>query len=300
MPNTNLAPIALFVYNRPSHTLQALQSLQQNSLANQSILYIYADGKKSSATVADNIAIDETRKIIKSQLWCKEVIIIESEENKGLANSVIKGVTEVINKHGKIIVLEDDLLLSQHFLQYMNEALDVYSNTENVYSVNAYMFPITLKEHTTFLLPYTSTWGWGTWKNKWETFNPIINELDIETIKGNLHLKSRFNLADYDYTSMLNSGNNSWGIKWYFCVFLKNGLNVFPTQTLVKNIGFDGTGVNYISAQEVKTLFKITNKVEVKLENNLNLNFYNQYLLFFSQPQKNLLKKIKNKISYKK
>ncbi len=300
MPNTNLAPIALFVYNRPSHTLQALQSLQQNSLANQSVLYIYADGKKSSATETDNTAIDETRKIIKSQLWCKEVIIIESEENKGLANSVIKGVTEVINKHGKIIVLEDDLLLSQHFLQYMNEALDVYSNIENVYSVNAYMFPIAIKEHTTFLLPYTSTWGWGTWKNKWETFNPTINELDIETIKGNLHLKNRFNLADYDYTSMLNSGNNSWGIKWYFWVFLKNGLNVFPTQTLVKNIGFDGTGVNYTSVQEVKTIFKITNKVEVKLENNLNLNFYNQYLLFFSQPKKNLLKKIKNKISYKK
>ena len=296
MPNTNLAPIALFVYNRPSHTLQALKSLQQNSLANQSILYIYADGKKSSATVADNIAIDETRKIIKSQLWCKQVVVIESEENKGLANSVIKGVTEVINKHGKIIVLEDDLLLSQYFLQYMNEALDIYSTIENIYSINAYMFPITINENTTFLLPYTSTWGWGTWKNRWATFNPIINELDIQTITNNPSLKARFNLSDYDYTSMLNSGNNSWGIKWYYSIFLKNGLNVFPTLTLVKNIGFDNTGVNCKDEQFEQTLFKTTNTVTIKAESQLNLNYLSKYLSHFNQPKKNIIKNIIRKI----
>ena len=115
--SVNLAPIVLFVYNRPKHTRQTLEALAQNELASESVLYIYADGPKENANEEVISLISETREVVKSKKWCKEVQIIESNINKGLAESVILGITEVINKHEKVIVLEDDLIISPYFLK---------------------------------------------------------------------------------------------------------------------------------------------------------------------------------------
>lgn len=293
--NNALAPIVLFTYNRPQHLLACLQSLRENVLADQSVLYVYADGPKAGAGEEELAKIKETRLLLKKESWCKEVHIVEQNENKGLANSIIKGVTEIVNKYGKIIVLEDDLILSTHFLEYMNQALTVYAPIENVYSVNGFTFPIKTNERSTFLLPYTSTWGWGTWKNRWDIFEPDIKEEDKNTLLNSPELKQRFNLADYDYGAMLHFKNNSWGIKWYYAVFKRNGLNVFPTVSMVKNSGNDGSGTNP-GKENVSTNFDKSNAVSVKTENTLHLKYLSLYLQLFSTPKRSFLKRIVAKL----
>src|SRR5476651_318519 len=135
-----LAPIVLFVYNRPHHTEQALNALKLNGLASESTLYIFADGPKKGAPAETLADIKKTREVIRGKKWCKDVFIIEAEANKGLAASIINGVTDVVNKHEKVIVLEDDIITSKYFLQYMNDALSVYEDEQKVISVGAFNF----------------------------------------------------------------------------------------------------------------------------------------------------------------
>lgn len=251
------APIVLFVYNRPVHTLNTLEALLKNKLAAQSDLFIYADGPKEGATPEQLEQIKEVRKVIRQKQWCKNVNIIESSSNNGLAASIIKGVTEIVNRYGKIIVLEDDILTSPFFLDYCNSALEIYKNAGNVYSVNGFMFPANY--HTgkqTFLCPLaTSSWGWATWKDRWAVFESEITQ--EEMITKNEFIKQRFNFGGIDYTGMM-SNKNSWAIKWYYSVFIRNGLGLFPVKTLVYNSGFDGSGTN-TGVENLKADISLTN-----------------------------------------
>ena len=176
----NLAPIVLFVYNRPWHTLQTLEALRKNALASESILYIFADGPKPFADESAMHKINETRECIKKKQWCKEVIIYEREINLGLADSIINGVTEIVNKHGKIIVLEDDIVTSKGFLKYMNDALDIYELEEKVMHISGYMFPVKKKLPKTFFYKPTTCWGWATWSRSWKYFKKDAkSQIDI-------------------------------------------------------------------------------------------------------------------------
>ena len=181
---TNLSPIVLFVYNRPWHTRQTLETLSKNILADQSKLYIYADGPKENATDEQLRKINDVRKLIREKNWCREVEIIEREKNIGIENSTITGVTEIVNKFGKIIVVEDDIVTSVGFLKYMNEALDLYEKYEKVMYISGYMFPVKAKLPETFFLPITSYWGWGTWARAWKEFHSSGQQLK-ETISAN-------------------------------------------------------------------------------------------------------------------
>lgn len=276
------APVVLFVYNRPAHTEQALKSLQKNALAKDTVLYVFADGPKEHATTQDKKHIRETRALFKGLSGFKKVILVEKEKNQGLAASVVAGVTEVVNKHGKVIVLEDDLLVSPYFLDFMNKALYLYQDSPNVYSVTGFMFPVEATEAKTVLLPYISTWGWATWKAKWVILDTHMPDKAI--IKTNPFMMSRFNLADYNYAGMLDLGNKSWGIKWYFSVFIRNGLSVFPTQTLVNNIGFDGSGENCV-AEDSDANFTLSEHIEVSHTSTIDLAFYSSFLNYFSNPK---------------
>ena len=137
-----LAPIILFCYNRPEHTRKTLLSLKQNYLAEQSTLIIYVDGPKAEASEEQKNRIAEVKKVIREDQWCKDVMIIESDTNKGLASSVMQGVTETVNKYGKVIVLEDDLVSDTWFLKFMNEALTVYENSSDVACISGYIYPV--------------------------------------------------------------------------------------------------------------------------------------------------------------
>jgi len=282
MQDKNLAPIILFVYNRPQHTEQTIDSLKKNSLANASVLYIFADGLKPDATNEDRDALNKTRELIKNTGGFKEVIVIENENNLGLASSIIKGVTAIVNKFGKIIVMEDDLVVSPFYLDFMNEGLNMYEQASNIYSINGYMFPIDFQQQKTqvSLLPYISTWGWATWKSRWEIFDSEMPQKDF--LKNNTFLKNRFNIGSYDYTGMLDFTNNSWGIKWYYSIFIRGGLNVFPTCTLVNNIGFDGSGTN--GSDEDKTIVQFpATKINMVFKDSIDLDFFDAFINHFKK-----------------
>jgi len=137
-----LAPIVLFVYNRLDHTQVVIETLLKNTLAKDSELYIFSDAAKSENGIEK---VNEVREFIRDDSWhtgLKKVSIVEAEKNKGLAKSIIGGVSEIIQRYGKVIVLEDDLNLSPYFLEYMNDALDYYKDDEEIWSISGYSFPM--------------------------------------------------------------------------------------------------------------------------------------------------------------
>ncbi|OFX73144.1 MAG: hypothetical protein A2X12_03890 [Bacteroidetes bacterium GWE2_29_8] len=287
------APIILFVYNRPEHTRLTIEALQKNKLASESILYIFCDGLKTKDNKSEALHND-VKRIINSIKGFKDLIIKERNANYGLAKSIVDGVSYVLNIHGKAIVLEDDLITSEYFLQFMNDSLNVYDGCDNIYSVQGYMFPIETNRKNELLLPFTSTWGWGTWKSKWEYL-----ELDLaekEVIRNSKYLKERFNLGDYSYSDMLTFENNSWGIKWYYSVFRRNGLCVFPPRTLIKNVGFDnsGTNCNEDTSFNLQKLFNY--KTDVIKQEFLDIEVLDKIENYFTMKKKSILKRILEKI----
>ncbi|MDO3627496.1 methyltransferase, TIGR04325 family [Mucilaginibacter sp. BT774] len=242
------APIILFVYKRPTHTEKVLTALAENILADASELYIFCDGPKDNAPSGDIENIVKTREIIKKKKWCKNVYISESSVNKGLATSVIDGVTEVVNKYGKVIVLEDDIIPSKYFLQFMNDALNIYQHDEKVLSIGAFNFFATDSEvGETFFIPIPDCWGWATWKDQWALFEPNPQKL-LDKLRQ-CSLIEKFNLyGAYNFEKMLIDqirGNiSSWAIRWQAVAYLYNKLTLYPKFSVTKNIGFDSEGTH--------------------------------------------------------
>jgi hypothetical protein len=240
-----LAPIALFVYNRPEHTRKTIEALKKNTLATQSDLVIFSDAPKSST---QNETVRQVRDYIAQIDGFKSVSVIERNSNYGLANSIIDGVTMLCNKHGNVIVLEDDLETSPFFLDYMNNALLRYADEPKVMQISGYMFDVNLNSKDKALfLPLTTSWGWATWKRAWDTFDPEARGYKV--LKEDKKLRKIFNLNNrYNYYAMLESQLSgkvdSWAIRWYLTTFLMNGLTLYPPQTLVSNNGFDGSGTH--------------------------------------------------------
>lgn len=240
----NLAPIALFVYNRPQHTLRTLKFLQQNNLASESRLYIFSDAAK---TDKDQEKVEQVREIIYNASGFKNIQIIKRKENLGLAYSIIDGVTNLVNTYGKIIVFEDDLITSPHTLTYFNEALIRYQDEEKVMHIGAYMYP--LKENNlpeSFFYRAASSWGWATWASAWKNFEPdihkIIEQFDRKKI-NDFSIDGKMNFWK-QVNEFKNGKNNSWAIRWYASVFLNDGLTLNPAQSLINNIGHDGSGIH--------------------------------------------------------
>lgn len=243
----NLAPIAFFVYNRPRQTAKTLAALKENILAGDSILYVFCDGPKEDASKEHIERINEVRQLVKNTTGFKDVIIIEQVKNNGLANSIINGVTEIVNNHGKVIVLEDDLVSSRYFLTYMNEGLRLYENNKKVISLHGYIYPIKTKINKCFFIKGADCWGWATWKRGWEMF-----ESDGQKLLKELKSKGLTNEFDFDnsypYTKMLEDQiakrNNSWAIRWYASAFLAGKLTLYPNVSYIQNIGMDNSGTH--------------------------------------------------------
>ena len=240
-----LAPVVLFTYNRPWHTQQVVEALKRNELSELTDLVIYSDGPKDEANIED---IKRVRDYLKTINGFKTVNIVESENNIGLADSVITGVTEAVRKHGKVIALEDDLVTAPIFLRYMNEALERYENEAQVMQISGHMFDVDVKAETdAIFLPFTTSWGWATWKRAWNSFDPYSS--GYEKIKKDRVLRYKFNLnGSYDYFRMIDAhikGKiDSWAIRWYLSVFMVGGLTLHPVTSFIRNIGFDGSGIH--------------------------------------------------------
>ncbi len=238
------APILLFVYNRPEHTRRCIQSLLKNSLASESYLFIYADGAKDST---QQEAVNEVRNYIRTIQGFKQITLLERSENWGLARNIIDGVTTQVNRYGKVIVLEDDLVVAPYFLQFMNDALEVYKDEPKVGHIQACDFTQDSSLPTTFLIKWTGSWGWATWDRAWKYFNPNGKELLQELEERKLTRIFDFN-GKYGFTRMLRrqieGKNNSWAIRWNASLFLKDILSLNVGRSLVQNEGFDGSGTN--------------------------------------------------------
>lgn len=239
-----LAPIVLFVYNRLDHTRQTLEALRKNDLAKESRLIVYADGPKNEE---DEEPVQLVRDYVKqNSAGFLSVEIVENETNKGLADSIVDGVTRVVNEYGKIIVLEDDIVTSPAFLDYMNQALDLYEDEPKVMHVAGYMYPIKNRHlPQTFFYPATSCWGWATWKRAWRFFNPDASSLYEQIKAQNLIDVLNINYI-HDFEGQLKENANgrlhTWFIKWNASVILSHGYSLYPRCTFVQNIGFDGSG----------------------------------------------------------
>ena len=238
------SPIAFFAYNRPEHARQTLESLSQCDGAQESELFIYCDGPKGAK---DEMAVEQVREIVKSHTWCGAVQVIEKDVNLGLANSIVHGVTEIVDRYGRIIVLEDDLVLSSQFLNFMNDALDHYEDIQEVMHVSGYMFPVRGKLPETFFYRATSCWGWATWKRASDKF-----ELDAKKLLAKFKdAKQRWEFdirGTMNYYKMLRSqarnNTDAWAARWYASVFFNDGLCLHPGISFVNNIGHDNTGLH--------------------------------------------------------
>ena len=248
-----IAPIIVFCYNRPRHVEQTLEALSKNELADQSILYIYCDGPKDNADNEQQIEkITDVRRVIRKQKWCKEVHIIESDKNKGLANSIIGGVTDVINQYGKVIVLEDDLVTSPYFLKYMNEALNYYIDYPAIFSVSANRPPKSKMEipgdyeYDMFASLRSYSTGWATWSDRWEKVDWEMKRLN-EFLKQPKQIKA-LNRAGDDMTKMIllqrDGKIDSWAMRFGFAHYVHHAVAILPCISYIDNIGFDGTGTH--------------------------------------------------------
>jgi hypothetical protein len=237
------APIALFCYRRPNHVRKTLMSLMNCEGFEQSPIIVFADGPKTLGELND---IEDTRAVVKELLGDRAEYHF-NDANHGLANSIISGVSKVLDRFDRVIVIEDDLDFAPTFLVYMNLSLEAYVNNFSVYQISGYMFDVPeLRQDTNALfLPIINSWGWATWKRAWLQFDSSAS--GWEDVKGDRTLRLRFNIGGaYDFSTMLQKqikGRiDSWAIRWYWSVFKASGLTLFPPRTLVNNLGFDGSG----------------------------------------------------------
>lgn len=242
-----LAPIVLFVYNRLEHTQKTIESLQQNGLAKESELIIYSDAPKNGG---DLERVEKVREYIENIQGFRSVSVVERIENLGVDKSIIDGVTQVLKNFTKIIVLEDDLMTHPQFLEYMNSALEKNENNKRVFSVTGYSYTTGIEDEQvdeTYFLKLTNSWSWATWSDRWVLLDKQAT--GWEELKYDPGLRSKFDFDNsYFYSSLLEVQMkhrvNTWDILWYWTVFRRDGLTLYPRKSLVRNIGFDGSGVH--------------------------------------------------------
>ena len=245
----NLAPICLFVYNRPWHTKQTLDALSRAELAGHSDLYIFCDGPHDSSSEEELHAINSVHDLVSKIVGFKTVTYFKSNINKGLGQSIIGGVNIVFEKHETIIVLEDDHLVHRDFLKYMNFYLINYSKKKRIMHIGAFARNSWLQ----FFLPrvyvtrYMDCWGWGTWADSWKMLN-----LDFKLFEDYFSLEqnaNRYNFNKLDHHTYLDNNRyelKTWAVFWHSTIAIHNGLTIMPKYSYVRNIGNDGSGTNEV------------------------------------------------------
>lgn len=238
------APILLFAYDRPVHVRRTVKALQGNDLSSLSDLIVFSDG---AASLSQQAKVDEVRSCLANITGFRSITIHHRLHNYGLAKSIIEGVTQVLSEYDRVIVLEDDMVTSPFFLNYMNEALERFAEDERVVSVHGWRFPTDKVLPEAFFLHGADCWGWGTWARGWKLFNSNGQELLDEIDRRGLRNVFDFN-GTYPYSRMLEDqikgANNSWAIRWYASAFLAGKLTLYPGRSLVHNIGNDNSGTH--------------------------------------------------------
>jgi hypothetical protein len=243
------APIAVFAYARPDHLRRTIESLSANPEFADSPIFIYCDGPRQEA---DKSQTDAVRAYVDS-LAGGAVKRVYRDNNIGLAKSIILGVTDVLKQYDSVIVMEDDLVVSPHFLRYMNDGLHCYRGQDRVASIHGYCFPVDDELPETYFLRGADCWGWATWRRAWQHFEPDGQHL-LDALRRE-RLTHAFDLGGtYPYTNMLSNQvagkNDSWAVRWHASCFLKNMLTLYPGRSLVNNIGTDDSGTHCSATDE--------------------------------------------------
>lgn len=239
------APVAVFVFNRPEHTRTALRTLSACEGFDPSRVHVFSDGPRRPN---DQARVAEVRAVVEDMLGGAATLHY-SKINRGLAASIVGGVTDLVNAYGRVVVIEDDLEVSPDFLVYVNSALERYAEVKKVMQVSGHIYPVPAfsGRHEAMFFPITTTWGWGTWKRAWDRFDPDAKGWQRLAEDG--CLRSQFDLdGAYPFAELLETqmkkDADSWGIRWYWTVFRERGLVCFPPASLVRNTGMDGSGVH--------------------------------------------------------
>lgn len=298
----SLSPVIIFVYSRLEHTKKLVTSLNDNKLLKESDVFVFSDSSNNDEIQREVLKV---RNFVKSNIFSKNLKIIERKENFGLSKNIISGLNEVFLKYDKAIIIEDDLILSPYFLNYMNDALSIYSDSTEVASISGYMYPIKSEKFSNryFFLNLVESWGWATWKRAWQEMRLDSKELKEEIIYKNK--KKMFSLNNkFDYFQMLEDNilkkNDSWAVRWYASTFLKGMITLFPNKSFVQNIGMDSSGEHCsptslydTNVAKEYTQLKIQEKVEFSkdrkvLENYFFLNKFRRYNELIKMKLKNI------------
>ncbi len=294
--NSKLAPVIVFAYNRLDHTMQTIEHLKNNILAIDSDLIIFSDAWKTNK---DEKLVQEVRDYLRSVKGFNSFTVVERKDNFGLAKNIMEGVTEVINKFGKIIVLEDDLLTSKNFLCYMNESLEYYKDGQDIFSISGYtgkLPSLSKYNNDTYLAYRPSSWGWATWKDKWDNIDWNVNDFE-EYIKNKKEVK-RFNRGGIDMTRMLKyymaGKNNSWAIRWSYAMHKQNKYCVYPKVSKIQNIGFGEDATHCSGINIYKTTLDETLKCNFNFTDEIipNIQIAKEFKYQYSYTNK-LIKKTK-------
>ncbi len=246
----SLAPLVLFVYNRLDYAKKCIEALDQNELAAETEFYIYSDGPKEGA---DPTSIYKVREYVKEYIQkskFKSVTLVEAKKNKGLASSIITGVSEIIEKYGKVIVIEDDNISSSNFLKFMNDCLNFYQNDNRIWSIGGYSSNLVIPKdysHDVYLMGRICSYAWGTWVDRWEKVD--WNVTNYKVFQYNYFMRKKFNRYGDDRSLMLDAQQhgktNSWAIRFCYAQYLNGKFTIWPVKSKIKNIGFDvGTHVS--------------------------------------------------------
>mgnify|MGYP001180991700 CR=1 FL=1 len=242
--DTELAPIALFVYARPWHTRRTVQALQENPESGRSELFIFSDAPRDASA---SRGVDEVREYIKNITGFKSVNVVERSTNYGLANSIIAGVSYMLSSFDRVVVVEDDLLTSKYFLGYMNRCLDLFEQASDVVCVHGYSYPVSIDHVEYYFLRGADCWGWATWRRGWALFeedsSKLLTTIEDLDIADQVNLGGAINITEMLQKQVLGS-IDSWAVRWYASAFIAGGYTVYPSRSLVQNIGFDGSGTH--------------------------------------------------------
>ena len=268
------APVIVFAFNRVDAIENCIASLLKNEEAKETELYIFVDGPRKDKK-NEEILVEQVRDFVRKIKGFKNVHYTFSKENKGLATSVISGVTDVMNIHSRVIVVEDDLIVSENFLAFMNQGLNRYENNKNVFSVCGYTNIVKIpKDYScdAYFCVRSSSWGWATWKDRWDS-------VDWDLKDWSLHKKNarKFNKwGGSDCWKMLNDWrngrNSSWAIRFCYTQFLQDSLSLFPLVSKVGNEGFDGRGTHGKKWTRARFEFDNTTIKTFKLPNKVTMN----------------------------
>ena len=285
MKKKELVPICLFTYNRLNETIKTIEALQNNFLAKDSDLYIYSDGGK---TEKDKEKVTKVREYLYSISGFKSITTFESPTNRGLANSVISGVSKILELNERVIILEDDLVTSPNFLDFMNQALMFYQEDNTIFSISGYTLNLSsLPGKKDYYFGYrASSWGWGIWRDRWKVIDWKVTE--YENFIKDRSLVEKFKRGGSDLPRMLSNQINgridSWAIRFCFHQFKCNLMTVFPTKSKIISIGFSNEATNTIGSQRFNTPLdkEIKRKFYFEKFNNIDQKVINEFASKFS------------------